>query len=98
LLSKATTGVSEFKKGNSGIKIFPNPAKDNINVSFSREYAGQTEITVFDLTGKIILNSFMDYNGYVPLSFDISALKRGIYFLFVKTKLDTSIEKFSVIK
>jgi hypothetical protein len=98
LLAKATAGISEFKNGNSEIKIFPDPAKDNINVNLSPAYAGETEITVYDMMGRKILNSFVDYNGYSPLSFDISTLENGVYFFSVKNKYETFTKRFSVIR
>jgi hypothetical protein len=98
LLAKATTGISEFKNGNSEIKIFPNPAKDNINVRLSPTIAGQTEIIVYDIMGRKILNSFVDYNGDSLLSFDISTLERGVYLFSIKNKHNTSTKMFSVIK
>jgi hypothetical protein len=98
LLAKATTGISEFKNGNSEIKIFPNPAKDKINVSLSPEFAGQTEITVYDMTGRKVLNSFVDCNVYSPLSFNISTLETGVYFFSIKNKHETFTKRFSVIR
>lgn len=98
LLAKGITGISDFKDNNSEIMIFPNPAKDIINVSLSRVIGGQTEITVYDITGRKILNSFVDCNGYSPLSFNISTLESGVYFLSIKNKQDSSTKKFSVIK
>jgi hypothetical protein len=98
LLSKATTGILEFKNDNSKIKIFPNPAKDIINVSLSRAIGGQTEITVYDITGRKILNSFVDFNAYSPFSFDISTLETGVYFFSIKNKHETVTKRFSVIR
>lgn len=64
----------------------------------SPNITGQTEIAVYDMMGRKILNSFVDYNGYSLLSFDISTLERGVYFFSIKNKHDTSTKKFSVIK
>jgi hypothetical protein len=98
LLEKATTGISEFKNENSEIKIFPNPAKENICVSLSTSFVGQTEITLYDMMGRKILNSYVDYNVFSPLYFDISSLDRGVYFLSVKNKHDIFTKMFSVIR
>jgi hypothetical protein len=97
LLTNSTTGISELKSGASEIKIFPNPAKDIINISWRPTIAGQTEIAVFDRMGRKILKSFTNYNGSA-FSVDISTLESGIYFLSVKNKQNSSIEKFSVIR
>jgi hypothetical protein len=98
LLAKATTGISEFKKENSEVKLFPNPAKDNLNVSLSPAIAGQNEITVYDMMGRKILNSIVDCNINSSLSFDISALENGVYLFSVKTKRETFTKRFSVIR
>jgi hypothetical protein len=97
LLSKATTGISEFKN-DTEIKIFPNPAKDKINISLSPAFAGQTEITVYDMTGRKVLNSLVDCNVYSPLNFDISSLETGVYFLSINSKHETFTKRFSVIR
>jgi len=98
ILTKFTTGISELKNGINEIKIFPNPAKDKINVSWSTTIAGQTEISVFDVMGRKMLNSFMKYDGYSPISIDISALEKGVYFLSVKNNQNTSTKMFTVIR
>jgi len=88
----------EFKKENSEVKLFPNPAKDNLNVSLSPAIAGQNEITVYDMTGRKILNSIVDCNINSSLSFDISALENGVYLFSIKTKRETFTKRFSVIR
>jgi len=59
---------------------------------------GQNEITVYDMMGRKILNSIVDYNVNSSLSFDISALESGVYFFSVKTKHETFTKRFSVIR
>jgi len=98
ILTKLTTGISELKNGINEIKIFPNPAKDKINVSWSTTIAGQTEISVFDVMGRKMLNSFMKYDGYSPISIDISPLEKGVYFLSVKNNQNTSTKMFTVVR
>jgi hypothetical protein len=98
LLAKATTGISEFKNSKSEINIFPNPAKDNLYVSLSPTIAGQTEIAVYDIMGRRMLNSIVDCNVYSPLSFDISTLERGVYIFSIKNKRITFTKRFSVMR
>jgi hypothetical protein len=40
----------------------------------------------------------MNYDGYSPISIDISTLEKGVYFLSVKNNQNTSTKKFSVIR
>jgi hypothetical protein len=94
LLTKAADGISEIKKDESGIKIFPNPAKDNLNISLSPTIAGKTEIAVYDMKGRKMLYSFVDFNGDSPLSFDISALESGVYFFQSKINILLKPKRF----
>jgi hypothetical protein len=98
LLAKTATGIFDFKNNNSEITIFPNPAKDNINVSLNKGIDGQAEIIIYDITGRKMLSSFVDYNLYAPLSFNISALETGVYIFSICNKQGTSTKRFSVIK
>jgi hypothetical protein len=98
LLSKTSTGITDSNKNYSEIKIYPNPAKDNINVSLSQEISGQAEITIYDITGRKVLNSFADNVSASSLSFNIAAFKTGVYLFSIKDKQGTSIKKFSVIR
>jgi hypothetical protein len=97
LLSKTSTGIFDFDNNNGEINIFPNPAKDKINISLSQIINGQSEITIYDISGRKVLNSFVE-NASSPLSLKISALETGVYIFSIKNKQGTSVKKFSVIK
>lgn len=61
------------------VKIFPNPAGDQVFVQFSREEKAKAIIT--DLTGKVCLEQ--DLVG-ITISVDISSLRNGLYFLSIR--------------
>ena len=62
------------------ITIFPNPAKDLTNVSFTGNIAQQNiEMRICDLNGKLMANRFT--NGVNPAEIDISGLMPGAYFV-----------------
>jgi hypothetical protein len=61
------------------IAVYPNPARDNINIITSE----QTKLTIFDIQGKII--DIMDiYSSETTI--DVSYLSRGTYTLVFETK------------
>ncbi len=77
---------------NPTVKIFPNPAGDQVFIQFDREENANVMIT--DLTGKICLEQ--DLSGNL-LTLDISALRNGLYFLTVRTGNRTSTIKLNKI-
>lgn len=68
-----TAAVDEVSKS-AAVTLYPNPAKDKINFSFSNpdEYL----ITVFDAAGRVVMN--IQDNG-LEISMDITRLGSGMY-------------------
>ena len=72
--------------------IYPNPAKDQIKVSFETPIHGQ--ITLLDLSGKVLLVEQIDGLYH---AIDLSACNAGIYTLAIQTDL-ISIQKKIVLE
>jgi len=74
-------GVDQFRSEKPGLRIYPNPARDFINI----ELSGQTisikvQATIFDMMGKTVYSE--EYTGsYRGFSIDVSSLEPGIYAL-----------------
>lgn len=85
--------VTSIKKSiaEKDIKIFPNPAKDYLNISFSNKDAFTVEIT--DVTGKIVLTKRII--GDVE-RIDISSLQNGMYFVKVQSEGVDFVQKLMV--
>lgn len=64
--------------GIEGVTFYPNPVSDQLYVSNVPEGVA---VRLFDLTGKIVMESVADGS---ELVFDVSAQKRGMYFLEIK--------------
>ena len=62
--------------------IYPNPAKEQINISFETPIKGQ--ISLLDLSGKTVLVEQIDGTN---LAFDLTTFKAGIYMLAIQTDL-----------
>lgn len=79
-IHKTTTGglsVNELKK--TTLKIYPNPAKEKINLVFSDDIEIEN-IQFLDMTGKVVKTHKSNFN-----EIDIQDLEKGIYLLSVKT-------------
>ncbi len=98
ILKSTVTGISEFRDKSPELLIFPNPVDDLLNISFNSHIAEPTEIEVYDITGRKIKHAIMDFDGYSPVSMDVSSLTRGVYLVSVKNNHYSVTKRFSVAK
>ncbi len=76
-------------ENNSTIKIFPNPAGDNIYLISSELIE---TIKICDLSGRIVLKNMHPNLSFISL--DISSLSKGCYLLFINEKYSANIVKY----
>jgi len=98
VLKSTLTGIKEQNNQVNELKIYPNPTIDKLNISISSNVAEPTEIVVFDLSGRKIQVSEINYDGYSPITTNVSTLSNGFYLLSVKNKHFTSTKRFFIEK
>jgi hypothetical protein len=77
-----TTSVEE--KQMNRISFYPNPADTKLTVTVDRGSAGEIMFSIFDITGKQVLQqSFRNVN---QVTLDVSSLQPGLYMLKAETK------------
>ncbi|GAA4107399.1 hypothetical protein GCM10022393_02660 [Aquimarina addita] len=60
--------------------LSPNPAIDIVNIDISNEYIGKIDITIIDMTGKVVYaTSYTKSNMVFSQPLDISSLAKGLY-------------------
>lgn len=73
------TYVSRLPQGSS-MRIYPNPVKDVLNLTYSGESLDEMKIDVVDLSGKIIVSQIVrQVNGGQTVGINLSILKKGVY-------------------
>jgi hypothetical protein len=82
--------------------IYPNPVKlrNNINIYFTTESAGDVKIRIFNSAGRLIdefTRSIISSGGHV-IPWNIQGCTNGIYFCQIKFGSKVKVEKFAVIK
>ncbi len=90
-----TTGVENFNPLNKDIKLYPNPSKNKLYLSFSDPTFQVSEIKIIDAVGKTI-SDIKDMN--LQNGIDIQAYHSGFYYLQIidkKTK-NSTIKKFVI--
>ncbi|MBP7102403.1 MAG: T9SS type A sorting domain-containing protein [Bacteroidales bacterium] len=74
---------------NEEIKIFPNPANTQINITSNQNIINN--ISIYDINGKLIQQNFI-YNTNCFL--DVNTLNKGMYFIIIKTENNNKFMKF----
>jgi hypothetical protein len=87
------TGISETS--NPGFSVYPNPAKENVNVVFPTNNC--KSITITDLLGNVIMSSEAN-SAMGKMSIDTREITSGMYFLTVcDTDNKVSTQKINII-
>ena len=92
-IQDASFGTLDFEKNE--FSLFPNPAKNSISIKLSNDNLA-TKITIFDLTGKLLLSQKLENNPENTIS--TAALTKGIYLVSVETENGISYSKKLIIE
>jgi len=98
LLKSKATGVDYIKSSLKEIRLYPNPATDQLFVQLGHNVAENVEITIFDQAGRSIRSTQQYYNGNSPISLDVSSISEGYYLLLVKSSNSKSTKGFTIIR
>ncbi len=78
------TGIGEILA--DGISIYPNPAKDKINISFETSEMLVYDISIINQFGQIIYTAQGNHNGKKVFTLiDITSMPTGLYYVIVTT-------------
>jgi hypothetical protein len=61
-----------------GMEVFPNPAKDRINIRFNEAQTGEAVVSLYDMTGRLV---YATNSTDQAISIATKGLRRGIYTL-----------------
>jgi hypothetical protein len=74
-------------RAHGDLKINPNPVIDNLTVSYMNEKSGSLSFTVYDLTGRIVMNETLGNQpkGLFTRTFNLGSLTQGTYLVKIGT-------------
>ena len=80
--------------------IFPNPARDMVNVDLSLQTAGTVEVNVWNANGQLIQRRAFNNldEGYQRLNVDVRSLPSGAYYLQVTTTDENITQPLQIMK
>jgi len=82
--SSFTVGMDEQTRDDIISNIFPNPATNQININLNIPNIENVKVSLFNNIGQeLMINNLGSISGLQNLSFDISGLQSGIYFVNV---------------
>ncbi len=76
--------------------VFPNPAKDKINIEFSNASNTSLSLSMTDAMGHMLWETNVTETGDVKKVIDLNNISKGIYYLSVKTDYTVSVKKIVV--
>lgn len=90
---------AEVTAGRLDFNIFPNPASENITVSWTERIISPLEMTIYNSFGQVFFKETRQANssGIQSLDADISGFEQGTYVLQLKTGKKYGIKKLIVL-
>lgn len=90
-----STGVNNINL--SGLKMYPNPATDMVNITFSSENAENGVISVMNLMGQTVYTQPVEINeGYNFVAVPVNRFNSGVYMVTIRTNTGISTQKLIV--
>lgn len=81
----------------SGMKMYPNPASESVNITFSSEENANAMLSVTNLMGQTVYNMNVNvYEGYNMVNVPVNQLPAGIYMVNIRSNKGTTTQKLIV--
>jgi hypothetical protein len=83
----------------ASILLYPNPTRDNVNVSYNTDMSGTIAINIYDVTGRVVSSQQLDAaKGLNTYTLNTTDLQKGIYILSLDNQGSRLIEKLIIDK
>jgi len=82
ILHLGSLGTENLNMNTDFFQIYPNPMQDKSEISFYAKQTGIGKLTVFEITGRKVLQLEKDFSKGVQ-KYHLSGLKQGVYFISI---------------
>jgi hypothetical protein len=79
------TSINQLKAISDAVNVYPNPASNNVQISFTDNSGEITHINMYDVNGKLVLSQTINNN-----TIDVSNLPEGVYNVSIISNLTTT--------
>ena len=81
----------------SGMKMYPNPASESVNIAFSSEESADAVLSVMNLMGQTVYSMDVNVNeGNNMVTLSVNQLPAGVYMVNLKSNKGTTTQKLIV--
>jgi hypothetical protein len=99
VIPETATGIEQQIQDISEVNLYPNPASNNITLSYNVKDSNVLSTTLYDISGRTISTSTSIANpGNNNTTIDISMLPTGMYQIELRSNNSRNILRFQVIK
>lgn len=96
-LFNTANSIQNLQGGVNSFNVFPNPANDNVSVTFTLTETSDYTISITDITGKqVALISDEKQKGLITKQINTATLPNGNYIARILTNENTATQKFTV--
>ena len=90
--------VEENSNNGDKLRVYPNPSKGELSVSYVTEAAGNIEISIYDVAGRMlsVLHSGFTQEGRHTINYSVSNYAPGVYFVTMRSKDRSFVQKLVV--
>jgi len=89
LLGYASPSGIEIPETHFGMKVYPNPAQNQVQIEAQNKAVGSLKIRIVDMQGRVVWTQESEQTdpGNFEISLDISKLERGFYLLMLENPM-----------
>ncbi len=95
-ISRSPVSVASAED-NNGIDVYPNPAKDVVNINFGKQNHNVNNVRMTDIQGRCVLNTDIN-NSHSSVALPVGNFAAGIYFVQMQTATGVVSQKITVSK
>ena len=93
-----STGITAIDE-NNGVTIFPNPASDEVNITFGYNMNSTTVIEMTDIAGRLVkTTSVKNPMQGQTIKLDVEELNAGTYFIAIRNEDNKLVSKLTLTK
>lgn len=90
-------GEEELMPGQASfLEVYPNPASDQLNLDVVSEGSQSMELSLTDISGKVVLSKVLQIEGSAQPKLDVSHLPAGFYSLHARFAEDSYVKKVMI--
>ncbi len=95
-----STNIQERMIDEAGVSIYPNPAREFVNVSYEVIQPSEIKLEMYDMLGKQvrIMDQGYAYEGNYSVEFPVADIEAGMYILIINTGKSQIANKVRVVK